>query len=1097
MKKIIGFSAFISASILSVAFAFAIIPTAHAQTATTPATPQPINCPVGFTCTSVPSTYIPSTNSPVSSGGGSSCYHWSAYLSIGSRGADVVALQVWLIANGFNIPLISQGTATRGYFGPSTATALRLYQQNIGLPATGVLDTQTRVSLNLRACATPTPPNSVNAIVASLDPSSPQASTVQISPTSVTNNVPLAVFDIKSQGGNSTLQSLQIGVNATLPYVLNQGLASALFSSVSIRANGQTYYGTFGGVGKDGIASFNNFSIPLPADSNVPITLYGSVNPSTNGSLDGSTASASLLLNSIVAIDQNYNTVPVSLSQGFVNGNTITFSSTGVQVSNTSATVGTETCNSASNPTECDYPVSFSFSLTAGNSPIYIAKTSSCPAGYGCLANPLQFSGDNTQIIIQTASVIPSTGDGSNYYYIAPGQTRQFTYSGVITNSNNYSSASTYTVQVSSISYGTSASNPSSNSITSGLQNLQVTVIFNGGSTPVCPVGYVCTPPGTPLSCPVGYICTPVAITSCPSGYTCYTEQPTTASSITIVSPNGGEMWVKGTTQYITWTGTTGSPNQTGDIKLEFAVPTCAQLGQPIRCMIAVRAPLTIASGVNLNSGSYAWNVGNSVPLAIPCSPFATSCPNQMTPIADGQYKIQICQTNVNSITQCDESNNYFTITSGTLPTPVCPSGYACYTVGGPTPVCPTGYTCTIVTVNCPPGYICSTSTPTITSNRSPVISGGTFPTSLTVGQRGTWTVNASDPQNGSLSYSVNWGDTSPCNLGATMCPASVASTAFTQSATFTHSYSKAGSYTATFEVKDAAGLTAQTSATVRVGNVTPPTPVCPAGYICTPPNQTTTCPSGYTCTNTTSNCPPSYTCYTQTQNVTTPTPVCPAGYICTPPNQTTTCPAGYTCTNQTANCPPSYTCYTHRPITTPVSTKPSITVVSPNGREVYSIGKIIPVTWKYSGNIPTSWAQDNVGNPQVIIDLYRGNGVFVKNLTSTYGGVPSYPFDITSDIQPGNDYKIRVWTYSDQGYMDESNNYFTITSATPTPVCPAGYICTPPNRHTTCPAGFTCTNVTSNCPTGFICSTQTSATTTTSITSAILNAIQQYFAGK
>ncbi|MDE1975418.1 MAG: hypothetical protein KGI49_02835, partial [Patescibacteria group bacterium] len=43
--------------------------------------------------------------------------------------------------------------------------------------------------------------------------------------------------------------------------------------------------------------------------------------------------------------------------------------------------------------------------------------------------------------------------------------------------------------------------------------------------------------------------------------------------------------------------------------------------------------------------------------------------------------------------------------------------------------------------------------------NLPPVISGISSPTVLQVGQTGTWSVNASDPQNGTLSYSVDWGD--------------------------------------------------------------------------------------------------------------------------------------------------------------------------------------------------------------------------------------------------------------------------------------------------------------------------------------------------
>lgn len=337
-----------------------------------------------------------------------------------------------------------------------------------------------------------------------------------------------------------------------------------------------------------------------------------------------------------------------------------------------------------------------------------------------------------------------------------------------------------------------------------------------------------------------------------------------TQPPITVVSPNGGEKWVRGTTQYISWTGITGSLNQTGDIKLEFAVPTCAEPTANPRCMIAVRAPIFIASGVNLNSGSYAWNVGNSVSLAIPCSPSATSCPNQMTPIADGQYKIQICPTNVNSSTQCDDSNNYFTITSApsiTQPTitsvvPSSASVGSMVTIKGsnllfagsalntsvtfnnaqtdsgtaPSTISYDGTTVTFAVPSLPVGaynvsvegvgisgrsnYLPFTITSN-TTNRPPVISGGTFPTTLNVGQIGTWTINASDPQNGSLSYSVNWGD-QPTVLPGT----GVMSSSVVQTSTFTHSYSSAGTYTITFTVKNAAGLTAQTSTTVQVGSV-------------------------------------------------------------------------------------------------------------------------------------------------------------------------------------------------------------------------------------------------------------------------------------
>jgi hypothetical protein len=95
--------------------------------------------------------------------------------------------------------------------------------------------------------------------------------------------------------------------------------------------------------------------------------------------------------------------------------------------------------------------------------------------------------------------------------------------------------------------------------------------------------------------------------------------------------------------------------------------------------------------------------------------------------------------------------------------------------------------------------------------NQTPSISGVTAPTVLNVGEMGTWTVNASDPQNGSLSYAVDWGDTAMQPL------ARIAQAIFTQTSTFTHAYITAGTYTVTFTVSNSAGLKTTSTVTVHV----------------------------------------------------------------------------------------------------------------------------------------------------------------------------------------------------------------------------------------------------------------------------------------
>lgn len=102
----------------------------------------------------------------------------------------------------------------------------------------------------------------------------------------------------------------------------------------------------------------------------------------------------------------------------------------------------------------------------------------------------------------------------------------------------------------------------------------------------------------------------------------------------------------------------------------------------------------------------------------------------------------------------------------------------------------------------------------TTAGNRPPVIQGFSGPTTLAIGQAGTWTINAHDPESGSLTYSIDWGDM--------YYPAYSAQGAydayFKQQSTFTHSYASLGTYTVTITVADSSGQSAQATATVQVG---------------------------------------------------------------------------------------------------------------------------------------------------------------------------------------------------------------------------------------------------------------------------------------
>jgi hypothetical protein len=96
-------------------------------------------------------------------------------------------------------------------------------------------------------------------------------------------------------------------------------------------------------------------------------------------------------------------------------------------------------------------------------------------------------------------------------------------------------------------------------------------------------------------------------------------------------------------------------------------------------------------------------------------------------------------------------------------------------------------------------------------------IAGIDAPSSLTIGQTGTWTVRANVPNySGTLHYSVVWGDEGHMTNGIMMPQQTNTQT----SATFTHTYSIAGRYTPVFTVTDDYGHSATVSASTLVNPI-------------------------------------------------------------------------------------------------------------------------------------------------------------------------------------------------------------------------------------------------------------------------------------
>lgn len=114
---------------------------------------------------------------------------------------------------------------------------------------------------------------------------------------------------------------------------------------------------------------------------------------------------------------------------------------------------------------------------------------------------------------------------------------------------------------------------------------------------------------------------------------------------------------------------------------------------------------------------------------------------------------------------------------------------------------------CPVYYVNGIAQYSCNTSSQLINS-----VSG---PQNLNINQQGTWTVNASNSNGGYLNYSVDWGDIVYGIYGNAYANSTPVQQG--QTATFTHSYTNAGTYTVRFTVTNSIGQTATSSITVIV----------------------------------------------------------------------------------------------------------------------------------------------------------------------------------------------------------------------------------------------------------------------------------------
>jgi hypothetical protein len=107
-------------------------------------------------------------------------------------------------------------------------------------------------------------------------------------------------------------------------------------------------------------------------------------------------------------------------------------------------------------------------------------------------------------------------------------------------------------------------------------------------------------------------------------------------------------------------------------------------------------------------------------------------------------------------------------------------------------------------------------------------------------------------------------------------------------------------------------------------------------------------------------------------------------------------------------------------------TTTPSITVTSPNGREVWTTGETYNITWKAT-------AIEKVMIQLKSENYVAGGRTIAENIDASLG---TYSFYLDSSLNPTNIAKIEISSeelIAGQSVIDYSNNYFSIVAATGT----------------------------------------------------------------
>jgi len=187
-------------------------------------------------------------------------------LTVGSKGADVTALQTWLVGKGF---LTMPAGVAMGYFGSLTKVALAKYQVSVGItPAAGYFGPITRAKVNGSTTTTTTtttvPPGAITTpgaegTVSATESSAGTVSTVYVGDT----QAPVLGIKVTATGSDMPVQRMKFKLSESTGnyntqfytkvysklYVTEGGnvLASTDLNSSTVTKDGTSYYVTVSG----------------------------------------------------------------------------------------------------------------------------------------------------------------------------------------------------------------------------------------------------------------------------------------------------------------------------------------------------------------------------------------------------------------------------------------------------------------------------------------------------------------------------------------------------------------------------------------------------------------------------------------------------------------------------------------------------------------------------------------------------------------------------------------------------------------------------------------------------------------------------------